>query len=164
MLRFLKSEMLMSCVVLVIGGLAAWGVEATAPSAATQSGTTQPAIIVPAREARRKNPIPADEGSRATGKRIYAGNCEPCHNANGKGQGPVAHLLDLPPADLTDARYAKETDGTLYWKISNGHRPMPKFDNALPDESRWNVVNYLRTLIVVTATAPATEPSTRPKQ
>jgi hypothetical protein len=22
---------------------------------------------------------------------------------------------------------------------------MPKFENTLPDESRWNVVNYLRT-------------------
>jgi hypothetical protein len=40
---------------------------------------------------------------------------------------------------------------------------MPKFENTLPDESRWNVVNYLRTLMAVPATAPSTESSTKPK-
>ncbi len=112
---------------------------------------------VPARDARRKNPIPADDGSRATGKHIFAGNCQPCHGAKGQGNGPVADKLPTPPANLTDSRYAKETDGTLFWRISNGHTPMPQFDSTLPAESRWNVVNYLRTLIVIPATNPSTE-------
>jgi mono/diheme cytochrome c family protein len=149
----------MGCVALAICGCSAWAVLATAPSASTQVAAT-----IPAREARRKNPIPADEGSRATGKQIFAGNCAPCHGVSGKGNGKVAHLQDLPPADLTDAKYGKETDGTLHWRLSNGHPPMPKFENTLPDESRWNVVNYLRTLIAqpasTTAAAPATAPAT----
>ena len=60
---------------------------------------------VPARDARRKNPIPADDGSRATGKHIFAGNCQPCHGAKGQGNGPVADKLPTPPANLTDSRY-----------------------------------------------------------
>ncbi len=125
--------------------------------------TAPAAREVPARDAQKKNPIPADAGSRATGKILYARNCLPCHGATGKGNGPVASMLDKAPSDLTDSRFAKDTDGTLFWKIGNGHTPMPKFENSLPDESRWNVVNYLRTLIVVPATAPSTAPSSRPK-
>ena len=128
-----------------------WAVLAAAPDVPS----------VPKREAQKKNPIPSDEGSRATGKQVYAGNCAPCHGASGKGNGPVAYLQDKPPANLTDAKFATETDGTLFWKIGNGHRPMPKFENLLPEESRWNVVNYMRTLIVPAA-EPTTAPSTRP--
>lgn len=145
-------------VAMVMSSFSGWLVMAAEPVAATQS-----AWNVPARDAKKKNPIPADEGSRTTGKHVYAGNCQPCHVATGQGNGPIANMQDKPPANLTDAKFAQESDGTLFWKISNGHRPMPKFENTLPDESRWNVVNYLRTLIVVPATAPSTEPSTKLK-
>ena len=151
--RFLKPKVFVVCGALVCG-FSAWLALAADPPATTQQATT-----VPSREAKRKNPIPADEGSRATGKKIYAGNCEPCHGADAKGGGTVAKLLDLPPADLTSAKFSNDTDGTLYWRISNGHRPMPKFDNTLPEESRWNVVNYLRTVIVKPATTSATTPT-----
>lgn len=140
----------------VLCGVSAWTVVMAAPSAGTQA-----AAQVPARDAQRKNPIPNDAGSRATGKQIYAGNCAPCHGAAGKGDGTVAHLQDLPPADLTSAKYAAESDGTLYWQISNGHRPMPHFANNLPDESRWNVVNYLRTFSGAPSTAPSTQPASQ---
>ena len=151
----LRSTALVGCVA-IIGGAWAWGALASDPPAATQTATT-----VPARDARRKNPIPADDGSRASGKGIYTGNCAPCHGATGNGKGAVAYLQELPPKDLTDSKFNQDSDGTLYWKISNGHRPMPKFENLLPDESRWNVVNYLRTLISKPATtsAPATAPA-----
>lgn len=149
---------MLGCGVLALCAISARAVVETTPA-------TQP--TVPAREARRVNPIPADEGSRITGKRIYGGSCAPCHGENGKGHGTVAHLLELPPSDLTAAKYAQQTDGTLFWKISNGHKPMPKFENNLPVESRWNVVNHLRTLTVIPAIAPAaspaTEPATQPK-
>jgi mono/diheme cytochrome c family protein len=146
---------------LVISSVSAWVVVAATPPAATSPATTQAAV--PSREANRKNPIPADDGSRATGKQVYAGNCLPCHGATGKGNGPIANLQDTTPADITDSKYAKDTDGALYWRISNGHRPMPKFDNTLPDDARWNAVNYLRTLIVVPATGSSSAPSAKPK-
>lgn len=145
------------CVALAACILYAWDMPA-----AGQAVSTQAAATIPAREALRKNPIPADAGSQTTGKQIFTGNCAPCHGTTGKGNGTDAHLLDLTPADLTNAKYAKESDGTLYWRISNGHPPMPKFDNTLPEESRWNAVNYLRTIITVPATTPASAPATAP--
>ena len=98
--------------------------------AAGQAAASQPAATVPAREAARKNPIPA-------GKQIYTTNCAPCHGAGAKGNGPVAYLQEKSPPDLTDPKRPKETDGAWYWKLSNGHPPMPKFDfTLLPEESR----------------------------
>ena len=138
--------------------LAVCGVSSLLVLAVDPSTATQDVQQVSAREARKKNPIPADEGSCATGKHVYVGNCLPCHGVTGKGDGPIANMQEKAPADLTDVKYGKETDGAMYWKVSNGHRPMPKFENVLPDESRWNVVNYVRTLSVVPATAPSTQP------
>jgi mono/diheme cytochrome c family protein len=158
MLRRWQRIGLTGAVALVLCSVSAWVVVAATPPA-----TTQAAAPVSTRDANKKNPIPADDGSRATGKQVYAGNCLPCHGATGKGDGPVANMQDTTPANLTDSKYAKDTDGALYWRISNGHRPMPKFDNALPDEARWNVVNYLRTLIVVPAPGSSAATSTKPK-
>ena len=148
------------CAALAAGILSAWNLPAAGQTTASPSAAT-----VPAREAQRKNPIPADAGSIATGKQIYTSNCTPCHGAAAKGNGPVAYLQDKSPPDLTDPKRPQETDGSLYWKLSNGHPPMPKFDfTLLPDESRWNVVNYLRTLITPPAAAPkpATVPAIAP--
>ena len=69
----------------------------------------------------------------------------PCHGPQGKGDGPVAAKLDKEPRNLTSPLYREQSDGTLYWKISNGHHPMPQFSDTLPEESRWNLVNYVRT-------------------
>lgn len=35
------------------------------------------------------------------GKQIYKEHCAACHGADGRGNGPVAHSLRKPPADLT---------------------------------------------------------------
>jgi mono/diheme cytochrome c family protein len=40
----------------------------------------------------------------------------------------------------------KQTDGALYWKISNGRGNMPPYKEALSDEQRWQLVVYLREL------------------
>ncbi len=143
---------------LALGCVVAWGATS---GAGTQAAATRSATTAPAREAAKKNPIPADAGSVATGKQVYTANCAPCHGSAGKGNGPVAHLQDVAPPDLTTARLAAETDGALCWQLSNGHPPMPKFDlNLVPEEARWNVVNYLRTLMAAAGTAPATTPAT----
>ena len=140
-----------------LGCVMAWG---ASQEAGTQGTTTKGAATVPAREAARKNPIPADAGSVATGKQVYTANCAPCHGSTGKGNGPVANLQDVAPPDLTTAQMAKDTDGALCWRLSNGHPPMPKFDlNLVPEEARWNVVNYLRTIMAAANTAPASAPA-----
>ncbi len=73
-------------------------------------------------------------------------NCASCHGASGKGDGPAAAALPPPkPADWTSARVQKQTDGELFWKISNGRGAMPPWKH-LPEKDRWEIVNYIRTL------------------
>jgi mono/diheme cytochrome c family protein len=39
-----------------------------------------------------------------------------------------------------------ETDGELFYKISEGREDMPAFKKKIPDEEdRWSVVNFTRT-------------------
>lgn len=115
---------------------------------------------VPLRASRKKNPIPPDPGSLLTGKEVFASNCAMCHGQTGKGDGPSAQMLNPAPSDLTKERVGFQTDGCLFWKISQGHRPMPTFENVLPEEARWNVVNYQR--VLAPASRPATQPATMP--
>jgi len=39
--------------------------------------------------------------SPASGKEMYVSYCAVCHGENGKGQGPAADALKMPPSDLT---------------------------------------------------------------
>jgi mono/diheme cytochrome c family protein len=111
------------------------------------------------RQSKLRNPIPADPGSLATGKQIFAAQCETCHGAGGKGDGASAHLLDVSPADLTSPRVTQQSDGSLFWKVSHGLRPMPTFSKLIPDDARWNVINYIRTLPTAAPVAPAAQPA-----
>ena len=88
-----------------------------------------------------KNPVKGV----GSAKKTVETNCVPCHGASGKGDGPAAAALPTKPADWTSAKVQGETDGELFWKISNGRGPMPPW-KSLPEKDRWEVVNYIRTL------------------
>ena len=73
-------------------------------------------------------------------------NCVTCHGASGKGDGAAAAALPPPkPADWTSAKVQSESDGELFWKITNGRGAMPPWKH-LPEKDRWELVNYIRTL------------------
>jgi mono/diheme cytochrome c family protein len=78
-------------------------------------------------------------------KKTIETNCVPCHGPGGKGDGAAAAALPTKPADWTSAKVQKETDGEIFWKISNGRGPMPPWKH-LPDKDRWEVVNHIRSL------------------
>jgi len=107
---------------------------------------TRPPWKVSPRRARKKNPIPSDARSIATGKVIYAKECLACHGATGKGDGPSAADLEVHPGDLSAPSMWQQSDGALFWKITQGRAPMPSYKKLLGDEQRWHVVNYVRTL------------------
>lgn len=95
------------------------------------------------------NPIPPNADSIAIGKGVYQDNCVPCHGVNGAGDGPVGRTLNPPPANLIIHTVpGVHPDGRLYNWITNGlpGSVMPTFNQALSDEERWHLVNYLRTL------------------
>jgi putative copper resistance protein D len=59
----------------------------------------------------------------------------------------MAKDLVPPPADLS-THVPLHTDGQIFYFITNGFpgTAMPSFANALTDQQRWDLVNYLRTL------------------
>ncbi len=105
-----------------------------------------------------KNPVPATEASVAAGKALFLDRCAQCHGEQGKGDGPDAPLYSVKAADFTDAHMMEEmTDGEIFWKISEGRRPMPSFKKQLTEEQRWQLVNFLRTLAPKPAPAPRSQ-------
>ncbi len=100
----------------------------------------------PEQAKKTKNPVPANAAALAAGKTIYADKCASCHGDNGNGQGDQAKLYAVKPQDFTNPQLmAAMTDGELFWKISEGRRPMPSFKKQLTEEQRWQVVDYIRT-------------------
>jgi mono/diheme cytochrome c family protein len=93
-----------------------------------------------------KNPCPVNSAGLAGAKKLYATNCSPCHGDKGKGDGVAAAALNPKPADHTSAAVQNETDGSLYWKLSEGRNPMPSYKKILTDQQRWEMVNYIRAL------------------
>jgi mono/diheme cytochrome c family protein len=98
----------------------------------------------PARAARKKNPVPADEKSLAAGKAIYAKECLSCHGTEGRGDGPAAKELNPKPRDLRTPKIWEQTDGSLFWKLTEGKKPMPTYEKTMSEDDRWNVINYTR--------------------
>jgi mono/diheme cytochrome c family protein len=101
--------------------------------------------VAPAAEKTKKNPLPADKKSVEQGEKVAKINCAPCHGPKGKGDGPAAAALNPKPADWTSSRVQSQTDGELFWKISNGRGPMPPWKH-LPENDRWAVILYIRSL------------------
>src|SRR5262244_3520896 len=75
----------------------------------------------PAEAKATKNP----EKGVGCAKMVIDQNCVPCHGTSHKGDGPAAAALPTKPADWTSDKVQKETDGEIFWKISNGRGPMP---------------------------------------
>lgn len=100
----------------------------------------------PPRAAKKQNPVPADANAVATGKKLFIGNCLACHGATGKGDGPAAAAFNPRPRDLSDPRISSQSDGELFWKITEGKKPMPAYEKLLSETDRWKVIDYTRTL------------------
>ena len=101
--------------------------------------------VAPAAEKAKKNPLPADKKVIDQGENVAKVNCSTCHGPKGKGDGAAAAALNPKPADWTSSRVQNETDGELFWKISNGRGPMPPWKH-LPENDRWAVIRYIRSL------------------
>ena len=109
---------------------------------------------IPEEAKQKKNPVPANDSMLAAAKSTYTDKCKSCHGEKGDGKGSDADMYSPSPSDFTDADMMTDmTDGEIFWKISEGRRPMPSFKNRLTEEQRWQLVNYLRTFSAKPASA-----------
>jgi mono/diheme cytochrome c family protein len=92
------------------------------------------------------NPLKGNAGSIIEGKKIYTQYCVTCHGNKGRGDGIAAPGLSKPPADHTSDFVQKQTDGALFWIVTQGNNPMPTYKTTLTETQRWQVINYIRTL------------------
>ena len=87
----------------------------------------------------RANPLADRPELAAGGRKLFLRNCAECHGEDGRGLKSAADL-QLPVVQ-------QQSDGTLFWKITNGNsrNGMPSF-SSLPEMQRWQIVLHLRTL------------------
>jgi len=104
--------------------------------------------LAPKEAAAIKNPVKKiDRGvSAVRGKKIFKTRCMICHGPKGKGDGIGGKALDPQPQNLTLPMVESQTDGELFWKVSNGRNAMIKWGPILSESERWDVINFVRTL------------------
>jgi mono/diheme cytochrome c family protein len=102
---------------------------------------------VPSQYVNMKNPITNDSAMHENAKILYTNYCSPCHGAKGNGDGFAGGTLNPKPAVHTSAFVQSESDGSLYYKMSEGRKVMPAYKVVLTENERWELVNYIRTLV-----------------
>jgi mono/diheme cytochrome c family protein len=92
-----------------------------------------------------ENPEPATPEVLARGKMVFDTFCFECHNHDGQGKGPVVPPFPPPPS-LTADHACSMVDGKIFWVMAHGQGMMPSYASQIPQDDRWKVVRYLRTL------------------
>lgn len=121
----------------------AWLAGASVAMAQAQSFHDAPSTAVAA-----TNPYHGQATAIDAGSTLYAGRCASCHGNIGQGSGNI-------PA-LRQGAAQQASEGALFWFITKGApaNGMPSWA-VLPEQQRWQIVAYLKTLPTVKAAAVA---------
>lgn len=93
-----------------------------------------------------KNPLREKNDAALEGQKLYTNMCVICHGKKGKGDGAAGVNLNPRPTNLITSKVQEQTDGAIYWKITEGRAPMASYKSILTEEQRWQLVNYMRKL------------------
>jgi mono/diheme cytochrome c family protein len=134
-------------------------------------GTPTSSIEVKDKDAAFKlvNPVPVNARTVDMGHRLFSIYCVPCHGKSGTGDGYVGQKLILQPWNLTSSNDLHPwnspdyPDGYIFGMMTFGGAVMPIYAIDLSPTERWEVVNYIRTVLqkrglpVATAAAQKTK-------
>lgn len=90
-------------------------------------------------------------GDPEVGRQVYSRYCVVCHGEGGRGNGPMASLLTIHPADHTDGRTMNRlSNAQLMTYIAKGGPPgksfMPAWEGLLTATEIEAVASYVRLL------------------
>ena len=115
--------------------------------------------VAPKSADKLKNPLKDNATATNEGKKLYTQMCAVCHGPKGKGDGMAGAALNPRPSNFTSEKVQAQTDGAIYWKITEGRSPMASYKAVLKDNQRWQLVNYIRTF---NKNKPTTKPAEKP--
>lgn len=87
-----------------------------------------------------------DPETLMVGQKYFNTNCMVCHGAGGKGDGPVSKKYPLPIPSLMSEKIRGWNDANIYHVITMGQGTMGPYASHIPQQYRWQVVNYIRYL------------------
>jgi len=96
--------------------------------------------IVPDGDAAVTNPSAYTLENVKSGKDLYLVNCKSCHGDPGKNN-PLA-LLPMP-VDIASERMHLNSEGAMFYKITNGKGVMPPFNASISEGDRWKLINFI---------------------
>ncbi len=112
----------------------------------SQNSPTVGPWIAPASVNTEINPFKGDSTATGEGKKLFIQACAVCHGEKGKGDGIGGIALIPKPGNFTLEKTQSQTDGALFWKLSEGRAPMASYKTLLTSNQRWQLVNFIRTL------------------
>ena len=103
--------------------------------------------LSPAPSAAKKNPIaPTQDSISGRPEDLFEDLYDVSWEERGRRRPGRDRAEHSPGETLRSTAMATESDGSLFWKISTGKKPMPAYGKRLSETDRWNLVNYIRTL------------------
>jgi mono/diheme cytochrome c family protein len=95
--------------------------------------------------------VAASTASAQDAKQLYEKNCQSCHGASGKGDGPAAKVLKPPPQDFTTGLKGKSDDEIVKITKEGGKAvgkaaAMPAYGTKLNDDQIKSLVGYVKGL------------------
>jgi mono/diheme cytochrome c family protein len=148
-----RFNLLFVALIITLLGLSACGVTATQISFFGEEGPVRNPDV-PEEFAGLANPYTGDPDAIAEGEILYQANCSSCHGFTGEGDGPASAGLDPKPKNLAENQ-PNLSDSYLYWRIFEGglmepfNSLMPGWKGLLSEERIWQVIAFLRTMVVL---------------
>ena len=126
---------------LVIGFLAFASLAAVVFSGQYDDSRAISAVIAraPAKARDQKNPYQGQPDAIAAGQKLFRQHCAECHGDDARGRGRAV--------DLHSPAVQNASPGELAWFLRSGNlrHGMPSW-SGLPEQRRWQIVAYLKTL------------------